>query len=50
MIDLVQESLGANGLGNNFVRLDGSMSLQQRDRALRDFQQVSSMKIFFLSS
>jgi len=49
MIDLVQEALGANGQGNSFVRLDGSMSLQQRDRALKDFQQVNRFKIMLIS-
>eukprot|EP00026_Physarum_polycephalum_P000815 Phypoly_transcript_00816.p1 GENE.Phypoly_transcript_00816~~Phypoly_transcript_00816.p1 ORF type:complete len:1274 (+),score=280.63 Phypoly_transcript_00816:101-3922(+) len=49
MINLVQESLGASGLGNNFVRLDGTMSLQQRDRALKDFKQVNRYKIMLIS-
>lgn len=38
MIDLVQDSLTTNGFSNSFTRLDGSMPLPQRDRALRDFQ------------
>lgn len=51
MINLVEDALDDNGMGNAYVRLDGSMSLQQRDKALKDFQNVNSMfSLSFLMS
>ncbi len=42
MIDLIEDAFAAHGWADSYTRLDGSMSLGDRDSALREFREEKS--------